>query len=114
MHISGGRPLQLERRFVNPGPAPHFISQDFTELTASEYLLKPIPFTGVEHTVDAIAADPKILRLHHLDIDTPCLRLTRRTLLDTAIITRVELLHPGDRVSLTGRFPGISMTVAVT
>ena len=113
VHTAGGQPLQLERRFVNPGLAPDFINLDFTKLTASEYLLKHVPFTEVEHTVDAIAADSKIYRLLSLDIGTPCLRLTRRTLLDKAIITRVELIHPGDQFTLTGRFPGISIAVAV-
>ena len=113
VHTSGGQPLQLERRFVNPGLAPDFANQDFTMLTASEYLLKHIPFTEVEHTVDAIAADSEIQRLLGLDGDTPCLRLTRRTSLNKAIITRVELIHPGDEFKLTGRFPGISSAVSV-
>ena len=113
VHTSDGRPLQLERRFVNPGLAPDFINQDYTVFTASEYLLKHIPFTEVEHTVDAIAAEAGIDRLLDLEPKTPCLRLTRRTLLNKAIITRVELIHPGDLFTLTGRFPGISLALAV-
>ena len=72
-----------------------------------------IPFTEVEHTVDAIAADAEIERLLDLGLNTPCLRLTRRTLLNKAIITRVELIHPGDQFRLTGRFPGISLAMSV-
>ena len=113
VHTSNGRPLQLERRFVNPGLAPDFINQDFTTITASEYLLNHLPFTEVEHTVDAIAADAEIERLLDLELNTPCLRLTRRTLLNKAIITRVELIHPGDQFRLTGRFPGISLAMSV-
>ena len=113
VHSCGGQPLQLERRFVNPGLAPEFMNQDFRMLTASEYLLKHVPFTEVEHTVDAIAADAEIERLLGLAIGTACLRLTRRTLLDRAIITRVELIHPGDEFKLTGRFPGISSALSV-
>ena len=113
VHTCGGQPLQLERRFVNPGLAPDFMNQDFRSVTASEYLLKHVPFTEVEHTVDAIAADAEIETLLDLAIDSPCLRLTRRTLLEKAIITRVELIHPGDEFKLTGRFPGISSALSV-
>ena len=52
--------------------------KDFTTITASEYLLNHISFTEVEHTVDAIAADPEIERLLDLGLNTSCLRLTHR------------------------------------
>ena len=82
-------------------------------LTASEHLLKHVPFTEVEHSVDAMAADSEIERRLGLDIDTPCFRLTRRTSLDKANIARVEPIHPGDEFKLTGCFPGPSLAVSV-
>ena len=108
IHSADGQPLQFEKRLVNSTIAPEFIDQDFTNITASEYLLRHIPYTEVIHTVDAIAMDDLTAgQLEHA-VGTPCLRLTRKTLSNENIITHVELIHPGNTFKLTGTFAGSS------
>ena len=58
VHREDGVPVQLEDRYVNPRPAPAFISQDFSQTQPGEYLLRHVPYDEVEHVVDAISATP--------------------------------------------------------
>lgn len=104
LHRCDGRPLQLERRLVNPDLAGDFLHQDFTKITGSDYLLRNVPFTEVEHQVDAIRPAPEVARLLELAPDEPCLRLVRITWSGERRITHAELIHPGKQFRLGGRF----------
>lgn len=106
VHYSDGEPLQYEKRRVNSAIAPAFINQDFTQITASEYLLRHVPYTDVRHTVEAVSADTEISEHLGLELGSPCLRLIRQTLSHEQVITHVELTHPGDKFSLSGLFKG--------
>lgn len=105
VHANGDRPIQYERRFVNPDFAPGFVAQDFTDSSASEYLLRTVSYNHAEHRVSAIAANAHLAL--HLDIPegTPCLRLLRRTQLGGELVTQAELVHRGDDFALTGSLP---------
>ena len=106
LHAADGRPVQLERRHVDAELAPGFAAQDFSRVTASDYLLAAVPYAEVEHTVAAVAAGAAAKLLGVVPA-APCLRLTRRTFTAAGrVITHVELLHPGDGFALTGRFAG--------
>ncbi|MEO3388192.1 histidine utilization repressor [Mesorhizobium sp. CAU 1741] len=104
VHRCDGTPLQFERRLVNPALAPEFLMQDFTCMTASDYLLQHVPFTKVEHLVDAMAPSPDVASLLEIRGDEPCLRLVRTTWHSRRRITHVELIHPGPLFRLGGRF----------
>lgn len=110
LHLSDGKPIQIEARLVNPKFAPDFLSQDFSSITASDYLQKHVRFSEVEHKVDAVAASPEISELLETDANAPCLRLVRRTWFGDDIITYVQLIHPGDAFRFTGRFKVPNMT----
>ncbi|WP_171054027.1 UTRA domain-containing protein [Arenibacterium halophilum] len=106
LHLSDGKPIQIEARLVVPKFAPEFLDQDYSETTASDYLQRTVQFTEVEHKLDAVAAGPEFGRLLEIDEITPCLRLVRRTWLRDDIITYVQLIHPGGAFRFTGRFKG--------
>lgn len=106
VHRCDGAPLQFERRLVNPALAPDFLKQDFTSVTASDYLLDTVPFTDVEHLVDAIVPPEEVAALLEIGKRDPCLRLVRTTRLKERTVTHVELVHPGHAMRLGGRFAG--------
>lgn len=110
VHHANATAIQLEKRFVNPRFAPQFIQQDFGQTTASDYLIAQVPYTDVEHSVSAIAADAEIAAALSIKAHTPCLRLSRRTLSGEDLITKVDLIHPGNLFKLDGRFPGNEIT----
>lgn len=104
LHKCDGVPLQFEQRLVNPALAPEFLEQDFTRVTSSDYLVDHVPFTDVEHLVDAIRPEPEVAALLQVGEYEPCLRLVRITRLVRRLITCVELIHPGASFRLGGRF----------
>jgi len=102
-HYDDGRPVQVEDRFVNPAVAPHFLEQDFAAITPSEYLLTHVPYTELEHVIEAKRPSEQECELLGIDADEPCLILNRRTWSDDKVVTRVRLTHPGGFYRLGSR-----------
>jgi len=104
IHHENDVPIQLEQRYVNPALAPLYLGQDFTRVTPNAYLTRVAPIQQVEHVVRAIAADSNAALQLRLKPGAPCLALTRRTWSANALAALTELIHPGDRFALSGRF----------
>jgi GntR family transcriptional regulator, histidine utilization repressor len=104
VHHENGVAVQLEDRYVNPKVAPDFLSQDFTRVRPTEYLLEAVPLDEVEHVVDAVTASKKEAALLEVAPAEPCLVLTRRTWAGSDVVTFVRCLHPGSRYRLGSRF----------
>lgn len=103
VHAEDDRPIQLEDRYVNPRLAPEFINQEFSTMTPSQYLLRELPLTDIEHLIEA--KQPNALECELLDIPStePCLVLCRRSWAGEPVVTRVRLVHPGSAYSIGGR-----------
>ena len=104
LHLESGIPIQLEDRYVNPEVAPHFLDQDFTKTTPSEYLLSVAPVTDAEHIIEAVGPDRRTRKLLRMQPDEPCLVLHRRTWTHNLVATRGSFFYPGSRYKLGGRF----------
>jgi len=104
IHHENDLPIQLEQRFVNPALAPEYLRQDFSRVTPNAYLTRVAPLQQVEHVVRAIAADASAAQHLRLKPGAPCLAVTRRTWSANALAALTELIHPGDRFALSGRF----------
>lgn len=101
-HWQDDTPLQLERRYVNPVLVPHYIEQDFTQITPHEYLSMVAPLTEAEHRVEAVLADEVTRRHLQIEAGSPCLRLYRTTWSRDGIVSHAVLTHPGDKYQLGG------------
>ncbi len=109
VHLDNGRPLQLEDRYVNPAAAPAFLAQDFTVEPPSEYLFNNISHheLEIEHVVDAAHPSEAQALLLEIEVNEPCLILTRRTWTAGVPVTFARFFHPAHRYSLGSRFrPG--------
>lgn len=104
VHRENGRPIQIEDRYVNPSVAPKFLIQDFSATTPSEYLLRHVPYTEMEHVIEARGASEWESRLLEIAVNEPCLVLNRRTWADSDVVTKVRLTHPGENYRLGSRF----------
>jgi GntR family histidine utilization transcriptional repressor len=104
VHRDRGTPVQLADRYVNPAVAPHFLEQDFSRMTPSEYLIRVAPLTEVAHVIEAVLPDEHTRRLLGIDAGTPCLVLHRTTWSDEQVATRSRFFYPGPRYRLSGRF----------
>jgi GntR family histidine utilization transcriptional repressor len=104
LHCEDGVPLQMEDRLVNPAAAPYYQDQDFSQITPNEYLSSVAPLQFAEHSVQAVHPPSQMAFLLALEIDEPCLVVTRRTWSAGMRVTTAKLCYPGNRFRLTGRF----------
>ena len=103
IHWENDFPIQLEERYVNAEQVPLFFQQDFSKITASEYLMSVAPVTEAEITVEAVMPTKILKHNLHLDENTPCLKVTRVTYSKGQPISYAVLYHPANRFKLTGR-----------
>ena len=104
IHKEDDVPIQLACRYIRPEIAPHFLEQDFTQVTVSEYLLSIAPVAAIEHVVEALIPEPWIRDLLEINSAEPCLALHRKTWVGNRIATSSTFYSPGSRYTLGGRF----------
>lgn len=104
VHRENGVAVQIEDRYVNPKTAPGYLSQDFSRIRPTEYLLDTVPLDEVEHVVDAVIPTREEAALLGIRPTQPCLVLTRRTWCGPDLVTLVRCVHPGSRYRLGSRF----------
>lgn len=112
LHSADGRPFALERRLIALKASPQAAQADFQAMPPGGWLLRSEPWSGAEHRIMAVEADPVVAG--HLDIaeGAACLVVERRTWrTDEARgdvgVTHVWQIFPGAAYDLTARFtPG--------
>ena len=104
VHLEDEVPVQLEERYVSPFFAPRYLDLDFSKETTTHYLRGIAPATEVENAVSAIRPDTRTCRLLDIDRDEACLRLTRKTWVDSVPTTKSYFTYPGSRYTLASRY----------
>lgn len=99
-HWADGRVFQHEIRWISLHQVPVALDVDFSTVSANQWLLETVPYSGVDHEISAIAADARAASALEVPEGTALLRLERVSRLGTNAITRVEMLHPGALFSL--------------
>ena len=93
LHSANGEAFQLEDRWINGAALPQALQQDFTEIGPNEWLTATVPFSEVEISFLATAADAVIVT--HLDhkLGEPVFCVERATWWQNAAVTLVTLSH---------------------
>jgi GntR family histidine utilization transcriptional repressor len=104
VHLESGVPIQFEDRHVNPALAPDLLARDFTRVTPSAVLFEHAPLTEAEQVVEAVLADVEQAALLEVDIGSPLLMVSRRTVSQGTVASVARLYHPGARYRLVGSF----------
>jgi GntR family histidine utilization transcriptional repressor len=93
LHSANGEAFQLEDRWINGVALPQALDQDFAETGPNEWLVATVPFSEVEISFLAAAADEIIVT--HLDhkLGEPVFCVERATWWQNAAITLVTLSH---------------------
>lgn len=104
VHSQSGQPLVLEDRWVNPRVVPDYLTNDFSLVTPTAFLLSKVPLQDVEHSILAEQPDLKVREHLQMAKDEPCLILARRTMLDGRVITFVKNYYPASRYQLGAQF----------
>lgn len=102
LHFENNQPVQIEERWVNPSVAPEYMSQDFMKITPNEYLVKNVPLEKGEYVVESLKANDKVSEMLKVELNAPCLLMTRRTFSQNQVASLVEMWHPGERYKLAG------------
>jgi len=104
VHFENKLPIQVEDRWVNSDVAPDYMQQDFSMLTANEYLMAVAPLQGVNYSIEALSPPRDIAEMLAIPSKEPCLVLHRKTLSKGQVATVVTMWHPGSRYQFAGNF----------
>ncbi len=104
VHFEEDVAVQLEERFVTPMFAPHYLEQDFSRVSTTQYLKSIAPPTEVANAVYAIRPDVRTCKLLGTKASEPCLRMTRQTWVNASPATNSIFIYPGSRYSLGSRY----------
>ena len=93
MHYADGIPYQLEDRWINVTALPQVREQSFVTIGPNEWLIATVPFSQVEISFQAIAAD--VVTASHLGLTAgePLFCAERTTWWQGAAITHVKLTY---------------------
>lgn len=104
LHLSDGRPFQLEERLVNVEAAPKITCQPLEDVSPGQWLLANVPWTEAKHRITARGATAMVSRHLALDDGAACLVVERRTWNGDVPVTFARFWYPGDDHSVEGRF----------
>ena len=93
LHSANGQAFQLEDRWINAAALPQALVQDFAGIGPNEWLVATVPYSEVEISFLAVAADASVVA--HLDhrLGEPVFCVERATWWQNAAITLVTLSH---------------------
>lgn len=104
LHLSDGRPFQLEERLVNVDAAPKITCQPLEDVSPGQWLLANVPWTEARHSISARGATAMVATHLALTENDACLVVERRTWNGTIPVTLGRFWYPGDDHSLEGQF----------
>ena len=104
LHLSDGRPFQLEERLVNRAAAPALACGLLRDVSPGQWLLANVPWTDARHSITARRAGPTIAEHLALEEGAACLLVERRTWNDDTPVTLGRFWYPGDDSETASRF----------
>lgn len=100
LHFADGIPWQHEDRWINLGLLPQAEAVDFSASGPTEWLVAEIPFSAVEISISATAADLALAQHLGCAAGDPLLLTERLTRWNDQTVTYVRLVHrPGHRMT---------------
>lgn len=96
LHRANNRPFQLEDRWINLTALPHAATQDFQRIGPNEWLIQTVPFSQVEISFLARAADDLVATHLNHPLGGPVFCLERATWWQDQAMTFVTLSHAPD------------------
>lgn len=104
LHLTNNVPCAYEQRLINLETVPAARDETFADVPPGTWLLRRVPWTNAEHVIRAINADAALAKRLQVPNNAACLFLERRTWQAGSFITDAQIVYPGDRHQLSGRF----------
>ena len=100
LHFADGLPWQHEDRWINLALLPQAETADLSGIGPTEWLMAQIPFSAVEISISATAADADLAARLDCREGEPLLQTERLTRWNEESVTYVRLVHrPGHRMT---------------
>lgn len=100
LHFADDLPWLHEDRWISLALLPEARDADFSTLGPTEWLVARIPFSAVEISISATAADPGLAAHLQCSLGDPLLMTERSTRWNDQPVTHVRLVHrPGHRMT---------------
>jgi GntR family histidine utilization transcriptional repressor len=96
VHFADDKPFQLEDRWINAGALPHVLDQDFSMIGPNEWLVATVPFSQVDVSFEAVAADAAAVAHLGYAPGAPVFCVKRATWWQSEAITQVTLNYHKD------------------
>ncbi len=93
LHSAGGAPYQFEDRWINLAALPEAEEADFAGCGPNEWLVQAVPYSEVEISFLATAADERVAEFLSMRVGEPVFTAERTTWFDGQSITHVRLSH---------------------
>ncbi len=103
LHFADGQPYQLEDRWINLAATPGARGVDFAAVSPNEWLVRQVPFSSVEISFSATAAEAEQSLLLDCTPGDALFRVERQTTWQDEVVTFVTLLYRRDH-RLTTRY----------
>lgn len=103
MHYADNAPFQFEDRWINTAAVPQIDQADFSALGPNEWLLDQVPFTDVELSFTARAADAELAQFLSVSTGDPTFTAERSTWLNNTPVTFAQMSF-GRGYRMTTRF----------
>lgn len=100
LHLSDGRPYQLEDRLVNLAAIPEAWDANFSSVSPNEWLIAQIPYSSVRTILRAELASAEDARFLKRKTGEPVFVIERQTQLNGVALTQVRMAHPGNRFQM--------------
>jgi GntR family histidine utilization transcriptional repressor len=94
LHMSDGRPYQLEDRLLNLDTVPAAREETFETISPNEWLLSQVPYSSVRTVLRAETASAQDERYLELKTGDPVFIIERQTYLEGEPLTSVRMSHP--------------------
>ena len=100
LHLADGKPYVFEDRWINLRAIPQAADADFAQDRPTEWLVAAVPFSEVEISFSATAADAELARHLGAGAGDPLFRMERTTWWAGKTVTHVRLTYrPGHQMT---------------
>lgn len=96
LHLSNGRPYQLEDRLVNLSAIPEARDADFSTVSPNEWLIARVPYSSVRTILRAELPSDEDSQYLKLKRNEPVFVIERQTRLNGEALTLVRMAHPAN------------------
>lgn len=104
VHYENSVPIRFDIRYVKPSLAKDYINQNFKTITPSKYLTKHCPVEKVENIIEAKLVDNEILKYLSINVNEPCLKISRIVTSNGQVATYSMIYYPSSRYKLVSVF----------